>query len=133
MTSMPGLVQILRGNNFARLQMKQWVDLLERFTASSGRWTCKITISKKSVCNWCLRQTDIPMFATSKAKIEFAGRDNWETIERKKWRMFGGKYLNFTTESQNMSKKILFLVLDVLLNRFFLETLTDVTSNICLK
>ena len=40
-------------DNFARLQMEQWVDLLERFTASSGRWTCKITISKKLVWNWC--------------------------------------------------------------------------------
>ena len=72
------------------------------------------------------------MFAISKAKIEFMEKHNMRDNRETEMMDFGGKYLNFTTERHGMSKKVLFLVLYLLLNWFFLETLTDVVPNICL-
>ena len=51
------------------------------------------------------------------------GSKAWETIMRQKWRILG--------KFNKVNKKV-FLTLDVLLNWFYLETLTDVISNICL-
>ena len=63
--------------------MEQWVDLLERLTASSGDEPVKLPSPKNQFATDVCMKTDIPIFATSKAKVESAGkhnmRDNRET------------------------------------------------------
>ena len=66
--------------------MEQWVDLLERFTASEP---VKLPSLKNQFATVVCIKTDIPIFATSKAKIEFVGkhnmRDNRETEMMEFW------------------------------------------------
>ena len=66
--------------------MEHWVDLLERFTASEP---VKLPSPKKQFATDVCIKTDIPIFATSKAKIEFVGkhnmRDNRETEMMEFW------------------------------------------------
>ena len=73
--------------------MEQWVDLLERLTASSGDEPVKLPSPKNQFATDVCMKTDIPIFATSKAKVEFAGkhnmRDNRETeMTDVRWKVF---------------------------------------------
>ena len=60
--------------------MEEWVDLLERFTASEP---VKLPSPKNQFATDVCIKTDVPIFATSKAKNGFVGkhnmRDNRET------------------------------------------------------
>ena len=84
----------------------------------------QLMFASKKTCKFLLRAEE---------KLNLLGSITCAAIEKQKWWMFGGKYLNFTTESHNKREKIIFLLLDILVDWLFLETLTDFICNIWLK